>query len=210
MGDNRNAYIFLKKLYDLETEMLSDKRVSKIESDKNNRLLAQKEEEILLNHKEYEIQSLKKGRIILLLGTLSILIIAGFIVVKYQQTKRIENLATLKQLAEKERELAKLRLIQTEHEKQGVEVALLHSKNDLTNFACYIKSKNDFLDNLKDEIKSCYNLSPEEVKKHLKKVTSTINQYQANSTESAFFIRRHVSFGYFFYRGDWNSTFKID
>jgi len=183
MGDNRNAYIFLKKLYDLETEMLSDKRVSKIESDKNNRLLAQKEEEILLNHKEYEIQSLKKGRIILLLGTLSILIIAGFIVVKYQQTKRIENLATLKQLAEKERELAKLRLIQTEHEKQGVEVALLHSKNDLTNFACYIKSKNDFLDNLKDEIKSCYNLSPEEVKKHLKKVTSTINQYQANSNE---------------------------
>lgn len=182
-GDYKNAFVYLKKLYDLETEMLSDKRVSKIESDKNNRILAQKEEEIVLKQKEYEIKSLKKGRIILVLGAFSILVVAGFIVVKHQQTKRIENLATLKQLAEKERELAKLRLIQTEHEKQGVEVELLHSKNDLTNFACYIKSKNDFLDNLKDEIKNCYNLSPDEVKKHLKKVTSTINQYQTNSNE---------------------------
>lgn len=182
-GDYNNAFSYLKKLYDLETKMLSDKRVSKIESDKSNRLLAQKEEEILLRQKEYEIQSLKKGRIILLLGSLSILIIVGFIVVKFQQAKRIENLATLKQLAEKERELTKLRLLQTENEKQGVEVELLHSKNDLTNFACYIKSKNDFLDNLKEEIKGCYGLTPDDVKKHLKKVTATINQYQANSNE---------------------------
>jgi hypothetical protein len=182
-GDYKNAFIFLKKLYDIEAEMLSSKRVSKIESDKSNQLLAQKESEIVIKQKEYEIKSLKKGRIILVLGAFSILVIVGFIVVKFQQAKRIENLATLKQLAEKERELAKLRLIQTEHEKQGVEIELLHSKNDLTNFACYIKSKNDFLDNLKDEIKGCYNLTPDEVKKHLKKVTATINQYQTNSNE---------------------------
>ncbi len=182
-GDYPKAYASLKKLYELESKMLSDKRVSKIESDKSNRLLAQKEEEILVKEKEYEIQTLKKGRIILLLGALSILIIVGFIVMKYRQTKRIELLGTLKQLAEKERELAKLRLTQTEIEKQDVEVELSHSKNDLTNFACYIKSKNDFLENLKEAIKSCYTVKPDEVKTNLKKITTTINQYQANSSE---------------------------
>lgn len=188
MGNYNLAFKFLKLLYDTETEMLSDKRISKIEGERADRQMAKKQEEMLLNKKEFEIKSLKKERIIFLLGSVSILLVVGSIFLRYRHTKRLENLLTQKRLAEKERELTSLRLVQTETERNSIQQELHHSKNDLTNFACYIKSKNEFLDNLKEEIKRGYNLSDENLKSHLKNLRNTIVQYQNSSNEQNILI----------------------
>lgn len=188
MGNYTEAFKHFKKLYDIETEMLSDKRVSKLESERTNKILAKKQEELHLNQKEYEIKSLKNERIIFLLGAVSILLTAGFLSFKYKKTRQIERVITLKRLAEKEQELTTLKLQQAEVERRSMETELVHSKNDLTNFACYIKSKNDFLEKLKEDIKQAHNMSEEDVKRHLKSIRSNIVQYQNSSNEQNLLI----------------------
>lgn len=188
MGNYTEAFKHFKKLYDIETEMLSDKRVSKLESERTNKILAKKQEELHLNQKEYEIKSLKNERIIFLLGAVSILLTAGFLSFKYKKTRQFERVITLKRLAEKEQELTTLKLQQAEVERKSMETELVHSKNDLTNFACYIKSKNDFLEKLKEDIKQANNMSEEDIKRHLKSIRSNIVQYQNSSNEQNLLI----------------------
>lgn len=188
MGNYTEAYNHFKQLYEIESEMLSDKRVSKLEGERTNRALAKKQEELLINQKEYEIKSLKNERIIFLLGAVSILLTAGFISFRYKQSRRIERVITLKKLAEKEQELTNLKLQQAEAERRTMETELIHSKNDLTNFACYIKSKNDFLEKLKEDLKHGNSLNDEDLKRHLKVVKSNIIQYQNSSNEQNMLI----------------------
>lgn len=188
VGDYKNAYSSFKHLYEKEMDMLSDKRVSKIEGDRINKMLAKKQEELLLNQKEYEIKTLKNGRIIFLLGSVSILLISGFIFFKFKQSQRLQQVMTLKKLAEKERELAKLKLLQAESDRKNIETELKHSKNDLTNFACYIKSKNDFLEILKADVKKGYTLPDDELRMHLKLIKNNIVQYQNSSNEQNILI----------------------
>ena len=71
-----------------------------------------------------------------------------------------------------------LQLEKTEKERENVQIELEHSKKELTNFACYVRSKNELIEKIKSMIKESYKEAKPDVKAQLKTINAFITQYQ--------------------------------
>lgn len=183
LGDYKKAYENLMNLYETEKELLSDNNIRQIEHEVSDRRFYEQQRKLSSNQKEIQIKNLKY-RIIFVLGGFSIIMLAAaFVLMRSRHRKKIQLIETGKKLEASESERMKLQLARTESERDDVKTELNHSKRELTNLACHIRSRNELLDKLKLMLQECYKDAPENFKAQLKGITAFITQYQDQEDE---------------------------
>jgi hypothetical protein len=89
-------------------------------------------------------------------------------------------------LEQSEREIAELKVRQQELELQSAQNELVNSRQEATNFAVFLQSRNELFDKIREMIKEGYKLNGNEITAHLKRINAFIKQYQngdkSNST----------------------------
>ena len=127
----------------------------------------------------YEIELLKRN--LWLLGSILILGLAVsiFLYKWYKRRKDLQLIETRYQLELSEREVSELKLQQQEMELKNVQSALDDSRQEVTSFAVFLRSRNELLDKIRGMIKEGYKMDNQTLIPHLKKVNAFISQYQS-------------------------------
>ena len=181
----KEAYEFLIKLQELQVSLQSTKNLRNIEREMAERKFFLKEKEFELSEKTYEIELLNRNTLVLIIALVS-LIVLSILGSKWYRRKRIIQLMESNfQLEQSNRKIAELQIQQQQVEIKDIEQELLSSKHELTNFAMYLKSRNELLEKIKELIKQGCKLDLLMIVDHLKKINIFISQYQSGKLESS-------------------------
>lgn len=178
LGNYKKAYENMQHLYELEKDMLSEKKLREIELNVADRRFRSQQQELNLKQKELKIKSLQRDMLVMLACGLGILFVLALVVWRVRQKRRMVLLEAAKKIEAQQKEVMRLQMEKTEEEKRNMEIELEHSKNELTNFACYVRSKNELIEKIKSMIKDSYKEAKPEVKAQLKTINAFITQYQ--------------------------------
>ena len=122
-----------------------------------------------MQEQTYEIELLKRN--LWLLGSILILGLAVsiFLYKWYKRRKDLQLIETRYQLELSEREVSELKLQQQEMELKNVQSALDDSRQEVTSFAVFLRSRNELLDKIRGMIKEGYKMDNQTLIPHLKK-----------------------------------------
>lgn len=183
MGRYDKAYQDQFDMHELEDEILSDRVVRRVETDVAEKLLVNKQKEVLLQQQALSIASLKNQLLIMGIA-LAVILAVGFVVsFRMKSKKRLQLLEARQRLVEQEKQLVSLQLRQAEYECLHTEQELNYSRGELTDFACFIRSRTELLEGIKALLKEGYSLRAEQLKDHLKKINLYISHYQNKNNE---------------------------
>ena len=175
--DYKNAYLYFKIYEDSETKLnenLKTKRIAQIVAEYQ---LERKNKEIEFFKKQNEFDTLKEYALILIF---ILIIVIGLLMFTRLRSKHRKTKELLKQnelIIKAEKALAETELKNIELEKQQLNQRLNYQKKELVNFALHIIHKNDFLINVKDELKKIKS-TDKDTAKHIRSLLLKINQSQ--------------------------------
>lgn len=178
IGDYNQAYRYLNKMYNLSTALQSSNKLRNIEQEISYKRYQDQKHTTEMQEQSYKIELLKRN--LWLLGSVFVLLLA-FSVFLYKWYKRRKDLQLVEaryQLESSEREVSELKLHQQELELQNVQDALDNSRREVTNFAVFLRSRNELLDKVREMLKEGYKMDNPTLIPHLKKVNAFISQYQ--------------------------------
>ncbi|MEG1748615.1 MAG: LuxR family transcriptional regulator [Tannerellaceae bacterium] len=182
------AYANLLNLYNTEQELLARDEMRQIELNNIQKRLRAKDQEIVLQQRTFQYKSLRMQTFIALLVAIGILLASLYFVYHARQQKKIQVLETAKKLDSREKELIALKLQQAEQEALVTEQELEYNRQELTNFAFFVRSRNDLLAHIQEMIKEGYKLSGANLEAHLRSVNAYISQFNARNTETELLI----------------------
>lgn len=178
MGDYKTAYECMLNLYELEKDMLSEKKIREMELNAADRRFRMQQREMNLKQKELKIASLQKDMIMVTVIFFALFLGLAFITFRIRQRRKISMLESEQKIEEQNKEMMELKLLRTENDRKNMELELGHSRKELTNFACYLRSKNDLIEKIQGMLRESYKDAVPEVKAQLKKINAFIAQYQ--------------------------------
>lgn len=179
IGNYNQAFKYLSRMYALSKELQSSNKLRNIEQEISYKKYQDQKYATEMQEQTYKIELLKRN--LWLLGSTLILVLA-FSVFLYKWYKRKKNIQLVEaryQLQLSEREVSELKLHQQELELQNVQNALQASRQEATNFAVFLRSRNELLDKIREMIKEGYKMDSQALLPHLKRVNSFIKQYQS-------------------------------
>lgn len=186
IGDYAQAYKYLDKRYHLGKELQSSNKLRNIEQEISYKRYQDQKYATEMQEQTYKIELLKRN--LWLLGSVLILGIA-FSIFLYKWYKRRKDLQLIEaryQLQLSEKEVAELKMHQQELELQNVHNALATSRQEVTSFAVFLKSRNELLDKIRGMVKEGYKMDAQAITPHLKKINAFISQSQSgDKTNSA-------------------------
>lgn len=182
------AYENLLNLYDTEQKLLAKDEMRQIELNIIQKRMKAQEQEMLMKEQSYQIKALRMGSFIAILIVIAVLLILLYVVIHSRQQKKIQALEAGKKLEVQEKELISLKLCQAENEARSTQVELDYSREELTNFAFFVRSRNDLLANIQSMIKDGYKLSGQEMDMHLRGINAYISQFNVQNTETELLI----------------------
>jgi len=186
--DYANAYHNLLRLYETEQELLTMNEMRQIELNVIQKRLRDQEQQMIMQEQAFEIQRLRLWGFIVILITIALLLGLSYMVFHYRHKKKIELLETKSRLENQEKELISLKLQQAENEANAVQKELEYSRHELTNFAFFVRSRNDMLTHIQSMIKEGYKLSGDHTERHLRSINAYISQFNAHNTETELLI----------------------
>lgn len=189
IGNYAQAYKRLNQMYVLSKELQSSNKLRNIEQEISYKRYQDQKYATEMQEQTYKIELLKRN--LWLLGSVLALGIA-FSIILYKWYKRRKGLQLIEaryQLELSQREISELKLHQQELELQNVQNALDASRQEVTSFAVFLRSRNELLDKIREMIKEGYRMDNQSLIPHLKKVNSFISQYQSgDKTNSALML----------------------
>lgn len=189
IGNYAQAYKRLNQMYVLSKELQSSNKLRNIEQEISYKRYQDQKYATEMQEQTYKIELLKRN--LWLLGSVLALGIA-FSIILYKWYKRRKGLQLIEaryQLELSQREISELKLHQQELELQNVQNALDSSRQEVTSFAVFLRSRNELLDKIREMIKEGYRMDNQSLIPHLKKVNSFISQYQSgDKTNSALML----------------------
>lgn len=189
IGNYAQAYKRLNQMYVLSKELQSSNKLRNIEQEISYKRYQDQKYATEMQEQTYKIELLKRN--LWLLGSVLALGLA-FSVILYKWYKRRKGLQLIEaryQLELSQREISELKLHQQELELQNVQNALDASRQEVTSFAVFLRSRNELLDKIREMIKEGYRMENQALIPHLKKVNSFISQYQSgDKTNSALML----------------------
>lgn len=179
IGDYAQAYKYLEKMQHLSKELQSSNKLRNIEQEISYKRYQDQKHATEMQEQTYEIELLKRN--LWLLGSILILGLAVsiFLYKWYKRRKDLQLIETRYQLELSEREVSELKLQQQEMELKNVQSALDDSRQEVTSFAVFLRSRNELLDKIRGMIKEGYKMDNQTLIPHLKKVNAFISQYQS-------------------------------
>lgn len=184
MGSYRQAYSHLRKMQALANELRNNNKLRSIEQEISYR----KNEELKL-HAERQRQDHKMKllqRNLWLLGIVfgAAVVLAIILSKWYKHRKELQLVEARCLLEQSERQLSELKLKQQEQELRHIQSALHTSRNEATNLAIFLQSRNELLDKIRNMIREGYRMDATQLVPHLKKINVFITQYQRRDEES--------------------------
>lgn len=179
-GNYKKAFEYQTKLNSLKQELQSENNLRKIELNMAEEKLNEVIRENEIKKQEYEIQRLERNiyGIIIIFSLITIITI-----LLTQRSKRKKKLALIKaqyRLEQSQHEIARQKMELQNMELQNAQLTLENNKQQMTNMAAFLKSRNELLEKIKELIKQGYKLNGSETTIHLKKINAIITQYQNN------------------------------
>lgn len=178
-GDYTKAYTRLSQMYALSKDLQSNNKLRNIEQEISYKRYQDQKYTTEMQEQAYKIELLKRN--LWLLGSVFVLGLAFsvFLYKWYRRRKGLQLIEARYQLELSEREVSELKLHQQELELQHVQSALDDSRQEVTSFAVFLKSRNELLDKIREMIKEGYKMENQALIPHLKKVNAFISQYQS-------------------------------
>ena len=186
LGDYQKAYTHLQLLTNLSKELHSSSQLRRIEQEINTKKIQEQRRNAEMKEQAYEIELLKRKQHLLIIVFVSLIIVCIFVYKWYKRRKKMELMEAQYKLEQSEREIAELKVRQQELELQSAQNELVNSRQEATNFAVFLQSRNELFDKIREMIKEGYKLNGNEITAHLKRINAFIKQYQngdkSNST----------------------------
>lgn len=178
-GDYTKAYTRLSQMYALSKDLQSNNKLRNIEQEISYKRYQDQKYTTEMQEQAYKIELLKRN--LWLLGSVLVLGLASsvFLYKWYRRRKGLQLIEARYRLELSEREVSELKLHQQELELQHVQSALDDSRQEVTSFAVFLKSRNELLDKIREMIKEGYKMENQALIPHLKKVNAFISQYQS-------------------------------
>ncbi len=176
------AYASLLQLYQMSQELQNDKKLRSVEQELANKKLMQQQKETELKESAFEIELLRRNIMVLSVILIFAIAIAIFLPRWYKRRKDMQLMRTRFQLEQSERELAELKVKQQEQDLLTIQGELDSTKQEVTGFAMFLRSRNELLELIREQIKEGYRMDASQISTHLKKVNAFISQHQ-NGTE---------------------------
>lgn len=178
-GDYDRAYQYLEKKQALGQELQSSQKLRNIEQEISQKRYQNQQHATAMQEQAYRIELLKRN--LFLLGCLLVLGAASglFLYQWYKRRKDLQLVEARCQLEQTEREISELKLHQQELELKSVQSELDSSRQEVTSFAVFLRSRNELLDKIRDLIKEGYKMETPNLVAHLKKINAFISQYQS-------------------------------
>ena len=153
-GDYHKAYDHLLQLFDLEKNIMSESKLRSIEIGMAAKKIEGQQAQIRLQEQELEIKSLKKNIWMMVTAITIILVILGYLFYRVRLKRKMQLLRTGKRLAIREKQLMELQYRQSETERKNMEAEIERQKKNLTEFAFWIKNRNDMLSKIGNMVKA--------------------------------------------------------
>ena len=182
------AYEHFLIAYKIEQEIQSEKKLRSLERHLSKEALLKKITQIELMEEKHRNDILNKSLLFSILFFVLVFFLIYFLYRKYKVQKANELYKTKLELEESNSELLILRLEQQEAQQINMEVELLDTKKNLTNFSCYIKNRNEILGKIKNMIKEAYKMESSLVVLHLRKINAFITQCETTDDNKLVFI----------------------
>lgn len=184
MGDYKAAYDNMKEMTVLVSELQRRNRQRNTELDlarkKDNdlRLASERQEQ------EYQIGLLHRNLWILfavvVLGSVS-----GWFCYKwYKHRKNFQIVEARHQRDQAEKEVDALKMRQQQLELENAQNMLTASRQELTGFAAFLKSRNEMMERIREMLKEGYKMDSAEIVPHLKKINAFISSYASHDKSS--------------------------
>ena len=136
------------------------------------------QQELNLKQKELKIKSLERDMLLVMAFSLALFFGLFLLIWRFRHRRKIQLALATQKIEAQHQEMMKLQLEKTEEERRNVEMELEYSKKELTNFACYMQSKNELIEKIKMMIRESYKEAKPEIKTQLKTINAFITQYQ--------------------------------
>ena len=188
LGNFPKAYKYLQQLTTLSKELHSSSQLRNIEQEMALKKIQDQRREAELKEQTYKIKLLKRSQYLLLITFISVIIICVFIYKWYKRKKNMELVEARYNLEVSEREIAELKVRQQELELQSVQNKLNNSQQESTNFAVFLKSRNELLDKIRNMIKEGYKLQENEIPAYLKKINAFIKLHQTGDKTNSILL----------------------
>lgn len=182
------AYENLLNLYTTEQELLAKDEMRQIELNIIRKRLQTKEQEMTMQEQAFQIRNLQLRSLVAILVTAAVLLLLAYVVIHTRQQKKIQALEAAKLLDKQEKELIALKLREAENEARVTQQELDYNRQELTNFAFFVRSRNDLLTHIQTMIKEGYKLAAPEISAHLRSINAYISQFNARNTETELLI----------------------
>jgi tetratricopeptide (TPR) repeat protein len=175
IGEYGKAFHYLDSAYDMTDQIYSEQIAREMAGTRAIYELDKKENQIALLQKDQKIGRFYRWT--LLAGLLLFIIIGALIY--YQQYTRIQKNKKLyeaeKRLAQANEEKLKADIQFKKATEEKLQQEIASKSQELTTNALHIIQKNEFLENLKGELKAIGNTESEKVNKQLKKIRKSID-----------------------------------
>ena len=179
-GEFKKAYEKQAALYALSKEIQSATKLRNVEQNMARERLQFQQQENQRKEQEYKIAQLRRNIVMVLVVACSLAVIGGLLHQRFKRKKKLQLINTQYRLEQSEHEVAKLKVQQQEMELQHVQSALENSKQEMTNFAVFLQSRNELLDKIREQIRQGYKMEGMELLAHLKKINAFISQHQSS------------------------------
>lgn len=183
-GNFKAAYENMEKMTVLVSELQRHNSQRNTDLDitrkrfEDQKLAAEKQE------KDYEIRILHRNLWILIGGVMMIAVCCLFYYLWYKHKKNLELIQANQDLHLAEKEVDSLKMRQQKLELENTQNLLSASRQELTGFAAFLKSRNEMMEKIRDMLKEGYKLPHDEMVPHLKKISAFISSYASHDDTS--------------------------
>lgn len=183
-GNFKAAYENMEKMTVLVSELQRHNSQRNTDLDitrkrfEDQKLAAEKQE------KDYEIRILHRNLWILIGGVMMIAVCCLFYYLWYKHKKNLELIQANQDLHLAEKEVDSLKMRQHQLELENTQNLLSASRQELTGFAAFLKSRNEMMEKIRDMLKEGYKLPHDEMVPHLKKISAFISSYASHDDTS--------------------------
>lgn len=172
------AYEYLLKLYNMSLELQSNQKLRSVEQEIFEKRVLDLKKEKELKEKNYKIELLNRNMLVLFV-LLVLFIFAGLFLSHWTKRRKDLQLAkTQYQLEQSERELAELKIKEQESALINIRKELDSTSQEVTSYAMFLRSRNELLSTIREQIKEGLKMNPDELQTYLKKVNAFILQHQ--------------------------------
>lgn len=176
------SYECLVQLYHMSQELQNDKKLRSVEQEISEKKLMDQQRENEQAEQQYKIDLLQRNVLILSVIVIFCIVVALFLPRWYRRRKNMQLIEARYRLEQSERELSELKVQQQALAIHSIQSELDTTRQEATGFAMFLRSRNELLERIREQIKEGYRMDASLLPAHLKKVNTFISQCQ-NGTE---------------------------